>query len=316
MSMSDTAQHVSVLLHESVDLLGPSLVNKDTKQNIFLDGTLGNAGHSAAILEAYSGTKLIGLDRDPDALKRAEETLLRSAELRTGKGLRTLPSDIVLVKESFRNLDLVLKDLQIEKVDAILLDLGLSSPQLDVSGRGFSFQRDEPLDMRMADSGLTAADVLNHWDEDTLELIIRGFGEERYSWKISREIVRVRETKSFKTTFDLIEAVRAATPAAYHHQRTNPATKTFQAIRIAVNEELTALEDGLKKGFEALNPGGRMAVISFHSLEDRIVKNFFRDRVKEELAHAITKKPIVPTDSEVEANPRSRSGKLRVVEKI
>lgn len=293
--------HVSVLLHEAVDSLNLK------EGDIFVDGTLGSAGHSSEVARRFGDSvEIVGLDRDIDALNRSDERL------------RTLTSAHYLKLSSFRNIDEVLKALGISKVNGVLLDLGISSEQIDESGRGFSFKRDEPLHMSMDKDAadLTAKTILNTWDEDALELIIRGFGEEKYSRKIAREIVRRRAEKPFETTTDLSDAVRAATPTAYHHGRIDPATRTFQAIRIAVNEELTALEEGLRKGFDALESGGRFAVISFHSLEDRIVKNFFRDRVKEGGAKLITKKPIVPSDEEVAANPRSRSAKLRVIEKI
>lgn len=293
--------HVSVLLHEAVDSLNLK------EGDIFVDGTLGSAGHSSEVACRFGDSvEIVGLDRDIDALNRSDERL------------RTLTSAHYLKLSSFRNIDEVLKALGISKVNGVLLDLGISSEQIDESGRGFSFKRDEPLHMSMDKDAadLTAKTILNTWDEDALELIIRGFGEEKYSRKIAREIVRRRAEKPFETTTDLSDAVRAATPTAYHHGRIDPATRTFQAIRIAVNEELTALEEGLRKGFDALESGGRFAVISFHSLEDRIVKNFFRDRVKEGGAKLITKKPIVPSDEEVAANPRSRSAKLRVIEKI
>lgn len=292
-------RHTPVLLQEVIDSLGLG------KGKTFLDGTLGGGGHSAHVAETFGdAVRIIGLDRDPDALGRAEERL------------RTLGARFDLKETSFRHLDVALRELGVEKVDAILLDLGISSDQLDVSGRGFSFRFDEPLDMRMSREGLTAADVLNEWDEETLSLILKGFGEERYARRIARQIALRRIEKPFRTTFDLLEAVRAATPIAYHHGRIHFATRTFQALRIAVNEELTALEEGLEKGFKALAPGGRFAVISFHSLEDRIVKNFFRDRVKEEQANLLTKKPIVPQEKEIDENPRSRSAKLRVLEKV
>jgi len=230
-------------------------------------------------------------------------------------------SDKVFLRQvNFRLLDEVLEGLGIQSVDAILLDLGLSSNQLEESGRGFSFQKDESLLMTMirqpGENDLTAEKILNTFSEEALELILRGFGEERHSKKIAREIVERREKKPFKTTSDLLEAVRAATPASYHRGKINPATRTFQAIRIAVNEELTALEEGLKKGFKILKPGGRFAVISFHSLEDRIVKNFFRDKAQKDLGKLITKKPIIPSEEEKQRNPRSRSAKLRVLEKL
>lgn len=293
-------QHIPVLLHESIE----GLALKDG--NIFVDGTLGSAGHSALVAERFGDeVEIIGLDRDADALTRSEEKL------------RTLTHSAFLRQESFRHLDQVLLGLGIKKVDAILLDLGISSNQLEESGRGFSFQKDEPLSMSMSkESTMTAKEIVNTWDEEALELIIRGFGEEKFSRRIAREIVARREVKPFERTFELVEAIRAATPAAYHRGKLHPATRTFQALRIAANEELVALEEGLEKGFAALNSGGRFAVISFHSLEDRIVKNFFRDRAAEGKAKLIIKKPIVPTEKEIKANPRSRSAKLRILEKL
>ncbi|MBX4199075.1 16S rRNA (cytosine(1402)-N(4))-methyltransferase RsmH [Candidatus Parcubacteria bacterium] len=296
-----SSRHIPVLLHEV-------LSNLNLKEgDIFLDGTLGSAGHSAAVAREFGDTvEIIGLDRDVDALARSEAELA------------PLAANVFLRQSSFRDLDQVLQGLGVGKVNAILLDLGLSSDQLEDSGRGFSFQRDEPLEMTMEkdSKGITAKEILNNWDEETLELILRGFGEEKYSRKIAREIVMQREEKPFKTTGDLLEAVHAAVPASAKHLRIHPATRTFQAIRIAVNEELTALEEGLVKAFGALVVGGRLAVISFHSLEDRIVKNAFRDLAVEERAKLITKRPIVPTEEEVAENPRSRSAKLRVLEKI
>lgn len=285
--------HKPVLLHESIE--GLNLKDGD----IFLDGTLGSAGHSLLVAEKFGdGVEIIGIDRDPEALKRSEERL------------RELTQSAYLRLESFRNMDTVLQELGVSGVNAILLDLGISSEQIDVSGRGFSFLRDEPLDMRMSREGLTASQILNSWDEHAIELVLRGFGEEKRSRQIARAIVERRETKPFKTTQDLVDVVGKRTG------KIHPATKTFQAIRIAVNEELQALEDGLEKAFNSLAPNGRLAVISFHSLEDRIVKNFMRDKAKEEKARLITKKPIVPSDEEIKSNPRSRSAKLRVLEKI
>ena len=292
--------HQTVLLHEAID-------NLNLKEgDIFVDGTLGAGGHSAYVAERFKDdVEIVAIDRDVDALARSEERL------------RTLTNSIFFRKESFRNIDTVLFGLGIKKVNAILLDIGISSDQFEESGRGFSFQKDEPLLMTMSkeENRFTAAEILNSFDEDALELILRGFGEEKFSRRIARKIVEIREKKPFKTTFDLNEAVRAATPTAYHRGRLHPSTRTFQALRIAVNEELTALEEGLEKGFKMLEVGGRFAVISFHSLEDRIVKNFFRDKAKEGLGKLITKKPLVPTDEEIDINPRSRSAKLRVIEK-
>lgn len=274
-------KHKPVLLHESIDAL-----NLQTDE-LFIDATFGNGGHSREVRRRFGDkVRIIGLDQDPYVAEKNSEF-----EVKT---------------ESFRNLDKVLNEL---KPDAILFDLGISTNQLADSGRGFSFLKDEPLDMRMSGVGITAAEILNSWDEHAIELVLRGFGEERFSKKIAGEIVERRKIKPFVTTFDLVKVV------GKRRGKIHPATKTFQALRIAVNEELTALEIGLGKGLEALKAKGRFAVISFHSLEDRIVKNFFRDRIKEKVAKQITKKPIVPSAEEVEENPRSRSAKLRVIEK-
>jgi len=265
--------HKPVLLHESISALDLE------SGEIFLDATYGAGGHSGEVKKRFPTVEVIAIDQDPK---------------------------VGAIRANFRDLDRVVSG----KVDAILFDLGISTDQLEDLGRGFSFLRDEPLDMRMSREGITAADILNSWDEEAIELILRGFGEERGSRKIAHEIVARREKNPFVTTFDLVKVLGP------RRGKIHPATKTFQALRIAVNEELTALEIGLEKGFEALKAGGRFVVISFHSLEDRIVKNFFKDRVKEGTAKRINKKPIVPSDEEREANPRSRSAKLRVLEKL
>lgn len=296
-------KHVPVLLHECIE--GLSLKDGD----IFLDGTLGSAGHTLAVAERFGDSvEIIGIDRDEDALKRSEERL------------RTFNHSAYLKLSSFRNLDDVLRDLGVKEVNAILLDLGISSEQIDDSGRGFTFKKDEPLSMSMEKDpkGVTAKEILNHWDEDTIEIILRGFGEERLSRRIASAIVQRREIKPFETTSDLLEAVDAALPASIKnrlYQKINPATKTFQAIRIAVNEELQSLEEGLEMAFSALGGKGRLAVISFHSLEDRIVKNFMKEKALAKEGRLITKKPITPSDEEIERNSRSRSAKLRVIEK-
>lgn len=285
-------KHIPVLLQESVEALDLG------EGEIFLDGTLGGGGHSGEVLRRFRDrVRVIGIDQDPESLSETSNRL--GIEARAG---------------NFKDLDKILSEFGIQRVDAILFDLGFSSIQLEESGRGFSFQKDEPLDMRMSDQGLTAAQILNSWDEHAIELILRGFGEERHSRKIAREIVERRITKPFKTTRDLVEMISQTIPT--RKTRINPATKTFQALRIAVNEELSTLETGLAKGFEVLKNGGRFVVISFHSLEDRIVKNFFRDLVKSGVARPITKKPLRPSEEEINTNPRSRSAKLRVIQKI
>ena len=268
--------HKPVLLHESIGAL-------DLKPGeLFVDATYGGGGHSQEVRRQFPTVEIIAIDQDPD---------------------------VDAIRANFRNLDEVVT----RKVDAILFDLGISSDQLDPpagGGRGFSFLKDEPLDMRMSGIGLKAADILNSWDEHAIELILRGFGEESNSRRIAREIVERRKVKPFRTTFDLVEVV------GKRRGKIHPATKTFQALRIATNDELTSLEIGLEKGFKALREKGRFVVISFHSLEDRIVKNFFRDKIKEKVAKQVTKKPITPSAEEIEINPRSRSAKLRVIEKI
>src|SRR3989344_119142 len=279
-SRANMPRHKPVLLKESIEAL--NLENG----KIFIDATYGGGGHSSEVKRQNAKVKIISIDQDPEA----------HADI-TG---------------NFRDIDTLVGDIN---PDAILLDLGFSSDQLEGGVPGLSFQRDEPLDMRLSRQGSTAADILNSWDEHAIELILRGFGEERFSKKISSEIVASRKTRPFETTADLVEAITRVKPKHFR-DKIHPATKTFQALRIAVNSELDALESGLQKGFEILVSGGRFAVISFHSLEDRIVKNFFRDKAKEGKSKLLTKKPIIPTDEEVKDNPRSRSAKLRVIEKI
>jgi len=284
------ARHKPVLLHESID----GLNLEDGK--VFVDATFGAGGHTKEVKGKFPGVRTISIDQDP------------------GVG-----ADIT---GNFRGIDTLLPDTQ---PDAILLDIGISSDQIDSSGRGFSFQKDEPLDMRMGETELAAADILNSWDEPAIELILRGFAEERFSKQIAKAIVEKRssfakasqdkKTKAFQTTTDLVETILEVKPRHFR-DKIHPATKTFQALRIAVNGELDALEQGLEKSFDKLKVGGRLAVISFHSLEDRIVKNFFRDRATENKAKLITKKPITPSDEEIKENPRSRSAKLRILEKI
>ncbi len=280
-------RHIPVLLKESIEGLDIQA------RQVFVDGTYGGGGHTREMKRRFPKVKTISIDQDPST-----------------------DADLI---GNFRHLDILLGDTH---PDAILLDLGLSSDQLEASGRGFSFQKDEPLDMRMSQTGISAADILNSFDEHAIELILRGFGEERYSKQIAREITRRREAQAFVTTYDLVEAVTKVKPKSWR-DKIHPATKTFQAIRIAVNEELTALEEGLDKAFSILNPEGRLAVISFHSLEDRIVKKFFRNLVqtkKGEYIHNPLRssgrgKPIEATDEEIKVNPRSRAAKLRIIKK-
>ena len=302
-SMSkSTTRHKTVLLNESIE----NLNLKPGK--IYFDGTLGGAGHTMKVYSDFKGkVRIIATDRDNLAIRNAEERLSQCE----------CKHDLVL--SNYKDIDVVLAKLGVEKVDAILLDLGLSSDQLDVSGRGFSFRNDEPLHMTFAENTkniITAETILNNWKEETIADIIFAYADERYSRRIAKAIVEARESTPIKTTYQLVEIIRLAVPASYRNGKINCATKTFQALRIAVNDEITALKEGMEKGWKVLNEGGRMAIISFHSVEDREVKNYFRNKSKEGAGKLINKKPITPTDEEIKENPRSRSAKLRVIEKI
>lgn len=296
-------KHISVLLSESIDAL--EIVPGD----IILDGTLGGGGHTKEIIRRYgSAVKIIGVDLDSDALIRAEEEI------------KDMDHDTIFKVGAFQDSDKILESLEIPKVDRILLDLGLSSFQIDVSGRGFSFLRDEPLLMTMKkdpkEDDVTAMEIVNNWREETLADIIYGFGEEKYSRRIAKAIVEQRAIRKIETTKDLREIIENAVGGFYKKSKIHPATRTFQAIRIAVNTELTAIEIALERLWEKLHSNGRMVVISFHSLEDRIVKNFFRKMAQEEKGILINKKPIIPKDDEIINNPRSRSSKMRIIQKI
>ncbi len=295
--------HTSVLLQASIDGL-------DLKAGeIFVDGTLGGGGHSEEVIRRFGeSVTIIGLDMDVDALKRSRERL------------ENLGGKIIFRQANFKDIDKILLDLNIPSVQKILLDIGTSSFQIEDSGRGFSFKSDEPLQMTfvkdISPETVTARDVVNDWEEESLGNVIYGFGGERYGRRIARAIVEERGNKPIETTGELVNIIIKATPFSYHRGKIHPATRTFQAIRIAVNDELGALKQGITKGFEKLSVGGRLAVISFHSLEDRIVKDFFKQMKNEGRADLITKKPIIATEEEVEANPRARSAKLRIISKL
>lgn len=294
--------HKTVLLQESIDGL-------DIKSgNIFVDGTLGGGGHSEEVARRFGDSVvMIGIDLDPEAIERAT------------RRLSPLKPNIRYVQGSFRNIDTLLDSIGVGSVDKILLDIGLSSNQFEDSGRGFSFQKDEPLLMsfkkELTDEDLTAKEIVNTWDLENIATILKGYGEEEFSWKIAKAIVARREEKPIETTFDLVEIIKIATPKWYHHKKIHPATKTFQALRITVNDEIESLKEGIAKSFERLSSNGRLAVISFHSIEDRVVKNFYKEKIVQEIARGITKKPIIPTAEEIKENPRSRSAKLRIIEK-
>ena len=293
--------HRTVLLNESIEGLNLS------KNSVVVDATFGGGGHSLEICKRYKGIKIIALDQDKGAWDRAKSKFVG------------LDCDITFINTNFRDLQEALKDFETD-IDAIIFDLGLSSDQLDNSGRGFSFQKDEPLLMTMKEhptqEDLRAIDIVNDWSEESLANIIYGYGEERFSRKIAKAIVDARQKKEIKTTFDLVEIIKEAIPNKYRKGKIHFATKTFQALRIAVNDELESARTGLERGFNVLKDVGRMSVISFHSLEDRIVKKFYKEKEKSEEAILINKKVILPSDEEVKSNKRSRSAKLRILEKI
>lgn len=294
--------HRTVLLNEAIEGLNLK------KHSVVVDGTFGGGGHSLEICKRFSDVKIIAIDQDKNAYRNAKDKFADSG------------CDIAFVNENFRNIDKVLKDRGLKEADGIIFDLGLSSDQLERGGRGFSFLVDEPLFMTMKENpsteDLTAKEIVNTWEEENLISIIRGYGEEKFSRRIAKGIVLAREKKEIKTTFDLVKIIGDAVPAAYKRGRLHFATRTFQAIRIAVNDELGTLALGLEKGFNLLKKGGRMSVISFHSLEDRIVKRFYKIKEAEGEGKLINKKVILAKEKEIKENPRSRSAKLRIIEKI
>ena len=305
--------HKPVLLEECLDALA---IRPD---GIYLDGTLGRAGHSLEILRRLTTGRLIGIDRDMTAIEAAKERLAEFSDR------------VTLVHSNFSELGSVLEQLGVDGVDGMLFDLGVSSPQLDEAHRGFSYMQDAPLDMRMdAGAALDAREVVNTWSADELKRILRDYGEERYAPQIARAIVRAREQKPIETTLELVDVIRSAMPASALREKQHPAKRSFQAIRIAVNGDLDALPPMLEAATKGLRPGGRLAVITFHSLEDRIVKQTMRDlatgctcprefpvcvcgnKPKLEL---VSRKPIVSGEAELEENPRARSAKLRVAQR-
>lgn len=308
-------QHKSVLLQECIDALN---IRPD---GIYLDGTLGGAGHSSQIARRLTeGGRLIGVDRDRTALAAAKERLAPYADR------------VTLVHSNFAEIDAILDSLGIPAVDGMLFDLGVSSPQLDDASRGFSYMADAPLDMRMdKDDALTAGEVVNTWPQSELRRILYDYGEERYAPQIAAAICRAREKAPIETTLELVEIIRSAMPAQALREKQHPAKRSFQAIRIAVNDELGAVSRMMQAAVGRLNPGGRLAVITFHSLEDRIVKSEMQQAArgctcppefpvcvcgKKPLVKLVTRKPIVSGPAELEENPRARSAKLRVAEKL
>ena len=306
--------HVSVLLQECIDGLN---IKPD---GIYVDGTLGGAGHSSQIAARLTTGRLIGIDRDPIALKAA------------GERLAAFGDRVTLVHSNFCEIAKVLADLGVEGVDGILLDLGVSSPQLDDGSRGFSYMADAPLDMRMnSEDTLSAYDVVNSWEQAELKRILYDYGEERYAPQIAAAICRRREEAPIETTLQLVDIIRSAMPPAALREKQHPAKRSFQAIRIAVNDELGAVEQVMRDAIPCLNPGGRLAIITFHSLEDRIVKNGMAEAARgctcppnfpvcvcgnKPKVKLVSRKPIVSGQQELNDNPRARSAKLRVCEKL
>lgn len=307
-------KHVSVLLNECIEGLA---VKPD---GIYVDGTLGGAGHAFHVCEKLSEKgQFIGIDQDEAAIRTSTERL------------QPFGDRVHLVRSNYVNVKQVVKELQIDKVDGILLDLGVSSYQLDTKERGFSYMADAPLDMRMDQSrDFIAKDLVNSYPEEKLYEIIKHYGEERYAKSIARNICRKRQEKEIETTGELVDIIKSSMPAKAKNGKGHPAKRTFQAIRIELNHELDVLQDALEDMVDLLNPGGRLCIITFHSLEDRIVKNFFRKMEnpctcppdfpvcvcgKKPKGKVITRKPILPGEEELEINSRSKSAKLRIFER-
>jgi 16S rRNA (cytosine1402-N4)-methyltransferase len=293
--------HTAVLKEEVLQYLNP------TQNENFVDGTIGEGGHSQDILEKNGPDgKVLGIDLDPQQIS-ASEALRAQAKDR-----------IILVNDSYANLKEILERKGLNPVNGILLDLGMSSVQLEGTHKGFSFQVDQSLDMRYNDeiTYLTAEKIVNEWQEDQIAEILEEYGEEKYARKIAKNIVEQRKQGRIKTTFQLIEIIKESTPAPYWNKKIHYATRTFQALRIAVNDELENIKRVLPQAIEALAPEGRLVVISFHSLEDRIIKEFFKKEAKKGTIKILTKKPITASRIELRDNPRSRSAKLRAAVKI
>lgn len=307
-------KHVPVLLEEVIEGLN---IKED---GIYVDGTLGGAGHSSEIVRRLTTGKLIGIDQDIDAITKAKEVL------------KEYEGKVILVHDNYVNIESILTDLGIERVDGILLDIGVSSYQLDQGERGFSYNKDAQLDMRMDDTkDFTAWDVVNKYSQKDLERILWDYGEERWAKRIAEFIVKERKTKPIDTTFELVETIKKAIPKKARMKGGHPAKRSFQAIRIEVNKELDVLRKSIPTMCRLLNKGGRLSIITFHSLEDRIVKEEFKELSKDCICppelpvctcdkkkeiKIITRKPIIPKEEEIEKNPRSRSAKLRIAERV
>lgn len=303
--------HFSVMLNECISGL-------EIKQDgIYVDGTAGGAGHSSEIAKRLTTGKLFALDRDPDAVKTASERLAGYDRAK-------------VINANYAEIKAVLNSEGVEKADGVLLDLGVSSFQLDSAERGFSYRSDAPLDMRMSKSGMSAKDVVNTYEQSRIAAVLREFSDEKYAGSIAKNIVKSREIKPIETTFELEEIIKRSMPAAARREK-NPCKRTFQALRIEVNHELDFLSDGLDEAFDALNSGGRLVVITFHSIEDRLVKHRFKKWCtgctcppefpvcvcgNKPLGKLVNRKPILPSEQELKENSRSQSAKLRIIEKL
>lgn len=307
-------KHVSVLLEETLEGLN---INEE---GIYVDGTLGGAGHSSEILKRLSNNgRLIGIDQDTDALKAAKERLKNY-------------DNVTYVHNNFHNIKDILEQLEIDEIDGIMMDLGVSSYQLDNKDRGFSYMQDAPLDMRMnRESDFSAYQVVNSYEEERLYEIIKEYGEEKFAKRIASNIVKERNIKEIQTTFELVDIIKKSIPAKFRREGPHPAKRTFQAIRIEVNSELDILNKAIENSVNKLKKGGRIAIITFHSLEDRIVKRKFKELAnpctcpssfpicvcnKKPTLKVITRKAIAPSDAEILENPRSRSAKVRIAERV
>lgn len=306
--------HVTVLLQETIAQL------QVEPSKVYLDGTLGGGGHAAAVAEKLTTGRLIGLDRDENAIRAARERLSPWSDR------------VTLLHRNFRELDSALDELGVESVDGMVFDLGVSSPQLDNGTRGFSYMADAPLDMRMDETQrLTAWELVNQWPKERIRRILFDYGEERYAPQIAAAIVKRRESSPIESTLELVDVIKSAMPPQALREKQHPARRSFQAVRIAVNDELGALDDLMAVAVDRLRPGGRLAVITFHSLEDRIVKSAMQDAARgcvcppgfpvcvcgrKPKVRLVTKKPIVPGERELVENPRARSAKLRVAERL
>lgn len=291
--------HIPVLENETLEVLAPQ-----PNEN-FIDATIGQAGHSLRILEKIGPDgRLLGIDQTPEQIEVAREKT------------KDFKDRITLECGNFSNLKEIAERNNFGPVNGILFDLGFSSWHVDESGKGFTFQKDEPLLMNYGQEGLTAEQIVNQWPEEDLEMILSQYGQERFSRQIARQIVETRRTRAITSTFQLIEAIKKAMPKRYQGGKIHFATRTFQGLRIAANQELESIKKAMPQAIEMLAPGGRLAVISFHSLEDRIIKVFLKEESAKEKIKILTKKPIASSLAEIRENPRSRSAKLRAARKI